>query len=411
MTMKTPTRTLVKDNTRVREPTTVTWAQVHAFRMARHHLDCPVSKSLLVQAVADACGVQAQVMTAARLALRARVHGLTIEDIERALWQDRSLVRVWCMRGAVHIIPAEEFAVFVQGSSTRQQARSISWLEHNGASPDSVDHLLDAFAAAIDRPRTRADIADHIRSSLGWPIEKAGGRGWGNPADAPGFRLGRCVVTIPDIAWMAAYRGLALFGPDEDQGTTFVRPDVWLPRLRNVSVENAEEALLRRYLCAFGPATVSDFAAWSILTLKRARQIWDRAQHAMSPVVLNGQTAWVLQDDLRVLKCSKFSHPTVRLFPYFDSFIMGHKSRNHLVEAAHYRQIYRPVGWVYPAVLLDGRIVGQWSYKCAKRHLEIAVLPYASISKHTKDLVLREADDIARFLDLPEARVQFAQTR
>lgn len=168
--MKTAPGTFVKNNTCVREPTPVTWAQVHAFRMARHHLDRPAPKSLLAQAVADACGVQAQVMAAAQLALRVRVHGLTIEDVERALWQDRSLARVWCMRGAVHLIPAEEFAVFVRGSSTRQQGRIISWLERSGASLDSADHLLDAFAAAMDRPRTRADLADHIQSSLGWPI-------------------------------------------------------------------------------------------------------------------------------------------------------------------------------------------------------------------------------------------------
>jgi DNA glycosylase AlkZ-like len=409
--VKTAIGTLAKDNTCPREPTPVTWAQVHAFRMIRHHLDRPVSKSLLVQAVADACGVQAQIMTAAQLALRVRVCGLTIEDIKRALWQDRNLVRVWCMRGAVHIVPAQEFAVFVRGSSTRQQGRSISWLENNGASPDSVDHLLDAFAAAIDRPRTRAEIADHIRSSLDWPIEKAGGRGWGSPSDAPGFRLGRCVVTVPDIAWMAAYRGLAVFGPDQGQGTTFVRPDVWLPRFRDLSLEDAEDALLHRYLRAFGPATVSDFAAWSILTLRRARQIWDRVKHTIYPVAVNGQTTWVLQDDIEVLKHSKLSRHALRLLPYFDSFLMGHKSRDHLVEAAHYKQIYRPAGWVYPSVLLDGRIVGQWSYKRTKRQLQIAVQLYAPINEHVKELVLREAEDIARFLDLPEARVQFAQAR
>ena len=57
MPMKTTLGTSAKDNTRAREPTPVTWAQVHAFRMARHHLDQPASKSLLVQVVADACGV------------------------------------------------------------------------------------------------------------------------------------------------------------------------------------------------------------------------------------------------------------------------------------------------------------------------------------------------------------------
>ena len=87
---------------RIEAAISVTWAQVHAFRMARHFLVRPAPKARLVQAVADSAGVQAQVMAAAQLALRVRVRGLVAEDIDRALWQDRTLTRVWCMRGTVH---------------------------------------------------------------------------------------------------------------------------------------------------------------------------------------------------------------------------------------------------------------------------------------------------------------------
>ena len=140
----------------------VTWPQVHAFRVARHHLGRPAPKAQLAQVVADACGVQAQVMAAARLALRVRVRGLVVEDVDRALWRNRSLARVWCMRGTVHLVPSEEFGVFVRGC-TRPGDRWMAWLDRAGVPRASVDRLLEAASLAMDRPSTRAEIATRIR--------------------------------------------------------------------------------------------------------------------------------------------------------------------------------------------------------------------------------------------------------
>ena len=389
----------------------VTWSQVHAFRLARHHLDRPAPRTQLAQVVADSCGVQAQVMAAAQLALRVRVRGLALEDVGRALWQERSLARVWCMRGTVHLVPADELAVFVRGSSTRQEGRVASWLNRAGASRASADQLIEAASAAMDRPQTRAEIAVRIHDSLGLPIEKKGSRGWGGAADAAGFRLGRAVVTVPDIAFMASYRGLACFGPDEGQGTTFVRPDAWLREWRDLSVADAEEALLRRYLHAFAPATASDFAAWSVLAMGRARQVWSRIEGDLSPVTLDARAAWVLRRDLPSLEGAKLDRPTVRLLPYFDSLLMGHKERRHLVDLGHHKRIYRPAGWIYPAVLLDGRVAGDWSHERRAGRLQVRVRPYEPLDEEAKDLVRGEAADVARFLGLSEARVSFAKPR
>ena len=389
----------------------VTWDQVHAFRMARHRLDRPLPKSRLTQAVADACGIQAQVMAAAQLALRARERGLTLDDVERALWRDRTLARIWCMRGTVHLVPSDELAVYARGTSTRQMARVEHWLKRAGGTLASADRLLGAAAAAMDRPRTRAEIAAHIRDSLGIPIEKRGSGGWGNPKEVPGFRVGRSIVTVPDLAFIASYRVQACFGPDQGQGTTFVRPDRWIPHCHDLPLEEAEDALLRRYLRAFGPTTVHDFAAWSILAVGRAKAIWSRVEGELAPVTLDGRTAWVLRGDLPAVRRAKMDGRSVRLLPYFDSFLMGHRGRDHLVDAVHYKRIYRPAGWVYPAVLADGRVAGEWAYDRAGRRLRVSVRPYVAFDSETKDLVRREADDIARFLGLPEARVRFAPAR
>lgn len=387
----------------------VTWDQVHAFRLARHHLDRPAPKTQLAQAVADSCGVQAQVMAAAQLALRVRVRGLTLEDVDRALWEDRSLARVWCMRGTVHLVPSEEFAVFVRGSSTRQLGRVENWLRRTGGTMDSADRLLRGARAAMDRPRTRSEILTHIHDSLGLPIEKRGSRGWGSPLDVAGFRVGRTVVTVPDIAFIGSYHAMACFGPDEGQGSTFVRPDAWLSGWQDLPLEEAEDALLRRYLRAFGPATVHDFAAWSILAVARAKQVWSRVAAELFEVTLDENPAWVLRDDRALLSRARLRRETVRLLPYFDSFLMGHRGRDHLVDRTHYKRIYRPAGWVYPAVLRDGHVAGEWGYERAGKALRVRVRPYEPFEDGVRDLIHREADDVARFLGASEARVSFAR--
>jgi hypothetical protein len=308
-------------------------------------------------------------------------------------------------------VPSDEFAVFVRGCSTRQEARIARWRVRSGASEASVEQLIGAATSAMDRPRTREDITQRVRNALGWPVEKGGGRGWGNPADAAGFRLGKSVITIPDVAWMASFRCLACYGPDDGQGTTFVRPDVWLPHWRDLSLEAAEDALLRHYLRSFGPATVHDFAAWCVLTVARAKQIWSRLEGEMSPVTLAGRTAWVFRRDRSALERARLSETTVRLLPYFDSFLLGHHGRDHLVDAAHYRRIYRPAGWVYPAVLIDGRVAGEWTYAREGKGLRIRVQPYRPLAEDVRGLVQREAEDVARFLEAPELRVSFARPR
>src|SRR5439155_14086944 len=93
--------------------------QVAAFRLSRHQLATSAPKASLARVAGDMGGAQAQIMSAAGLSLRARVRGLRPEDVEKALWQDRTLAKIWCMRGTVHLVPSDDLAVFARGSKGR----------------------------------------------------------------------------------------------------------------------------------------------------------------------------------------------------------------------------------------------------------------------------------------------------
>src|SRR3989442_1180294 len=89
--------------------------QVAAFRLTRHHLATPAPKASLARVAGDMCGAQAQIMSAAALSLRARIRGLRPEDVEKALWRERTLAKVWCMRGSVHLLLAYLVSVVGRG--------------------------------------------------------------------------------------------------------------------------------------------------------------------------------------------------------------------------------------------------------------------------------------------------------
>src|SRR2546427_6823680 len=61
--------------------------QVSAFRLSRHHLVKRASASALAQVAGDMAGVQAQLLSAAQISLWARTRGLSVDDVENALWR------------------------------------------------------------------------------------------------------------------------------------------------------------------------------------------------------------------------------------------------------------------------------------------------------------------------------------
>ncbi|MFQ5708743.1 MAG: DNA glycosylase AlkZ-like family protein, partial [bacterium] len=90
----------------------LTQTQVAAFRLARHHF-VDGNQADLTTVSQDVCGVQAQVMSAAQMALWARLHDLTRAELHSALWESRVLVKTCCMRGTLHLLSVTDFPIYI----------------------------------------------------------------------------------------------------------------------------------------------------------------------------------------------------------------------------------------------------------------------------------------------------------
>jgi uncharacterized protein YcaQ len=185
-----------------------------------------------------------------------------------------------------------------------------------------------------------------------------------------------------------------------------VRADAWIPKWKDVSREEAEAQLLRMYLRAFGPATAADFSLWSGMTLTEARQVWGRQQADLAMVNVEGWEAEVLREDLAKLAKATFESPSVRLLPYFDTFLIGHREREHLMAVEHRPKVYRPQGWIAPVVLVDGRVAAVWEHARERERLRLKVTKFEPLSRRLTAAIREEAYDLSRFLGVSGVEVE-----
>jgi len=373
-------------------------AQVSAFRTHRHHLDLRAPRSRLPSVVADVCGVQAQVTAMARIALWARLRQLTVDDVEQALFQKRTIVKTWSMRGALHLLASNELLLYLSGLMPTRLPREQRWIEAAGLKEEETTAMI--VDALKNGPVTRAQLVSYLAKKLGTKTKDWFDGGWGRET------LGS--NTSWQLVRPAVMRGLVCFGPSSGQEITFTRVDRWLrePRLMPAE-EEAEDALVRRHLRAFGPADAKDLWSWSGVYVRRLRVILDRLRDELVEVNTGRRRGFLLRKDLPDLEKAASEPGTVRLLPSFDPFLLGHRDRDHLVDRTHYKQVYKEQGWLAPAVLVDGRVAGTWSYQRQPRNLRVDVKMFTAFNKETRAKAKEEAQDLSRFLEAPDMAIRF----
>ena len=390
----------MRDPTELR-PIPVSWRKVAAFRLSRHHLSERQPSASMASVLADIGGAQSQVLSAAQLSIWARIKGARIRHVNSAIWNDHTLVRAWAMRRTMFLLPSDQLAVFVRGTTRRATYHFRRALSRIG-SQEKLDDLLDAVLGALEEPRTRSELAEILSKSHGYKLKSKAGGGWGSKRPVPWVRVGGSLLPVGWLLHVIAARDVS--GPGDGNEATYVRADKWISNWKDMPVEKAERELLVKYLGAFGPTTLQDFALWAGMYVRDAKPIWQSEAENLVHVDVEGWKASMLQSNLKDLEKAELDEPVVRLLPYFDSFLLGHKSHRNIVDQGNHRKIYRNQGWVSPVLLVNGRAQGIWSHDQNKSILAVRVIPFSRISSGVSSRIKEEASDLGRFLECSDVK-------
>src|SRR5690606_41383091 len=120
----------------------------------------------------------------------------------------------------------------------------------------------------------------------------------------------------------------------------------------------AAALLLRRYLEAFGPATLADFARFTLLTRAMAREAVAAAGDGL--VRYLGPGGAELLDVPRAPPPGRDAPAPARLLPMWDSLHLAHEAPGRALRAEHRPAVVKRNGDVLPTLLLDGHVAGGW---------------------------------------------------
>jgi uncharacterized protein YcaQ len=362
----------------------LTWPQALTWRMRRHHLVDRAAPSEMLDVTARIGGLHAQVMSSAELTLHARVEGLDREAVSQALWKHRSLVKLWAMRGTLHLLPAAELDTWLGALSTYDHYRKKVWLKAFDITEEQLEQLVDAIGQALDGElRTREELGAEVARIAGSPelADKVQGS-WG-PYLKP-----------------ASFRGRLCFGPNDGQKVRFTRPDAWLGReLGQGDPEEARREVTRRHLGAFGPAAREDLARWWGVQPAQGGRMLNALGHEVVAVEVAGTAGWMLEEHAEEAASEEPAARLVRLLPGFDMWVIGAaRDAAALLDPAEKKRVYRNQGWISPVLLVNGRMEGVWKHERKGKRLTVEVEPFGKLPKWARAEVEAEAVRLAGFL-------------
>jgi len=368
----------------MKPPSGIRSDQIATFRLRRNHLlDAGPEDQDAVTICRDMCGVQAQVMSAAYLQLWTRNHAITRVQIESALWTTRTLVKTSLMRQTLHLIPTNEFPLYIAALRPSRFAQAMRVMERCGITRDESEALIPSIMETLSAgPLSRPAIAAAIRPKASKQVRFWMENSWS-------------LVRLP------VAEGLICYGRGEGNAIVFIRVDHWLPKLKLELMSSAEAqcALLRKYLRSYGPATLNDFSHWAGIPMQEVRLLPALLKTELVGIPGEKKDSLLLREDVAAVNHSPALKGSIRLLPNFDSYLLAHREKGHLLSAKHYKRVYRNQGWISPAVLVDGVIAGVWSYKLQGKRLLVDIEPFGKLSKTERAGIEREADSLALFFE------------
>jgi Winged helix DNA-binding domain len=321
-------------------------------------------------------GMQAQVPRNPYVALWARLEGFRPEELERLI-VDREVVRIGVMRGTIHLLTADDSLLLRPLTQPVLDAVVRNHPEVRSAL-DGVD-LEPVLAYARSLLAERPSTASELRVALGERFP-----------DQPAAALSiACVATLPLV--QVPPRGLWSLS----SRPTLAPLDTWLGR--PFATRTSLDAVILRYLGAFGPATVADASTWSRLTGMRA--VFERLRHRL--VTFRDERGRELFDLPDAPRPDPGTPAPVRFLPEYDNVLLSHDDRARLISPATRGRLSAAGGVGWGAILVDGTGWGMWRLLGDELVIRHADRPGRSS-------VTAEAMELLRFLDA-DAKVRFEQ--
>jgi len=383
MTTKPATRKRAARATATPVPT-LTVRELNRATLARQMLLAREKTSPLA-VVERLLGMQAQLPRPPFVGLWTRLVKVEREEVLRLL-TDRAVVRATLMRVTIHWMTAKDYVRF---RPALQPALTSGLRSALGARMKELDieaHVRTARAFFAKEPATFSEL----RRVLAKP-----GTNLDEPATpheramAYAVRTNLPLVQVPtDATW--GFPGNPSFALASSWlgGRHAPKMDAPLP------LEEATRELVRRYLAAFGPATVADAQAWS--GHRGLAHVFEELRAELA--VFRDEKGRELFDLPSAPRPAADVDAPVRFLPEFDNVLLAHTDRTRVLGGVAKSKVFPPGAQGVPSFIVDGMLAGHWRLDRVKAKATLVIDPFAKLAKSAERSLVEEAGRLVRFL-------------
>jgi len=370
--------------------------------LARQGLLEPMQGTDAGSAVRRVGSLQAQHPEWPPIALAARAADATSADLAAAL-DRRSAVRSSLMRITIHVVAAEDlWPMFVASQPLRlRQWRILT-------RSDPVDSSLGrrmtaahavAIAALRERPHSSLELDRLMAAEVGPEATSIDRPAWREPdvrvVVRAAWRHFAALVPLVHVPHSGEGYGRSLYALAED----------WLGGRPEITIEAARVSLARRYLGAFGPASVDDLLAY-VGRGPGGIGAWREAVASLGDevVTLKADDGRTLLDIADAPRPDEDVAVPPRLLARWDSLLLSHGSRHRtrFIDDEHRPAVFTRNADVLPTFLVDGFVAGTWELSRTGAGTHLRLRPFGRLDPSVADDLAAEAHRILGLV-APEA--------
>jgi hypothetical protein len=321
--------------------------------LARQHLIERTDALSAEEAITHLVGLQAQAPDPPYYGLWSRLEGFAPETLATLL-TERRVARLVLMRGTIHLVTADDaLGLFALVAPTIERQVRSNWKAIKAVELEEIGAVARSLLEAA--PLSYAQLGEALTGAFA---------GVDGPSLAAGARAALPLVQVPPRA---------VWG--QGGATRLTTAEHWLGRPQ--ADPPTREELLRRYLAAFGPATVADAQRWSGLT-----RLAGAVKALRDELVVfrddHGRELFDLPDAPRPPASSKVP---VRLLAEYDNLLLSHADRRRVMDERHRFGVFGLNGRVLGTALVDGFVAGVWRLARDGDEATLLVTPMETIGR------------------------------
>ncbi|MFH1438476.1 MAG: winged helix DNA-binding domain-containing protein [Pseudomonadota bacterium] len=323
--------------------------RVNHFMLRRQHLAQGTrgKGGDVVRVTRDIGGLHATYPLSPYLSAFLRVKGFRKEQLDKELFEKKSLGRVRFVRKTMYILPRGLIAPAFAAIRKMVEMRAGGFEKYMGITPGQYAAAAKKIMKVVGGVSCGLSVSD-IKKALGAHLNVS-------PVVSMMCDEGLLVRGMPRGGWTSnvhCYHVFRDFFPDVD--------------VRGVGEEEARETVVGLYLSTFGPVSEGDVVWWTGFGKEQVRAALARLEKEVVEVDLGGvkDRYFMLEPDFEELRAMKMpGGRSVLLLPCLDPCLMAYKDRQRYLDDEHYHFMYDRSGNATWTIMIGGKVAGVWDYK------------------------------------------------